>query len=114
MEPPWSTLDLDQEEPFRREDEEVDLVDTPVVGDEFKIAPGAVGLVRLGNLVRTNSSASRSHGYPDSATLIQFIAEAIALLSEWTTHDAYQRLALELLRFDRSMPLSTLSSSARL
>ena len=44
-EPSWPALDLDQEEPFRREDEEVNLVDTPVVGDEFEIAPGAIGLV---------------------------------------------------------------------
>jgi len=45
--------------------------------------------------------------------LIQFIAEAVALLSEWMIREAYQLFAFEILRFDRSMPLSTLNETLR-
>ena len=42
---PGPALDLDQEEAPRGEDEQVDLVDAAVVGDELEVRPGAVRLV---------------------------------------------------------------------
>jgi hypothetical protein len=43
--PSRPALDLDEEESFRGEGEEVDFVDAPVVGDELEVAPSAVGLM---------------------------------------------------------------------
>ena len=40
-----AALDLDEVEALRREDEEVDLVDRPVVGDELEVRPRAVRVV---------------------------------------------------------------------
>ena len=37
-------LDLDQEEPLRRQRQQVDLVDRPVVGEELEVRPDPVGL----------------------------------------------------------------------
>ena len=38
-------LDLDEVEALRRQDEQVDLVDRPVVGNELEVRPRAVGVV---------------------------------------------------------------------
>ena len=43
--PARPALDLDEEEPLFGKNEQVDLVDAAIVGDEFEVAPGAVGLV---------------------------------------------------------------------
>src|SRR5262249_3815398 len=43
--PARPALDLDQEKAHRAEDEEVDFIDTPVIGDELKVAPRSVRLV---------------------------------------------------------------------
>ena len=40
-----AALDLDQVETLRRQHEQVDLVDRPVVGDELEVRPDAVGVV---------------------------------------------------------------------
>lgn len=42
----WPALDFDQEQSLRRENEQVDLVDAAVIGDELKIRPGSIRLVR--------------------------------------------------------------------
>jgi len=41
-----SALDLDQEEPLWRKDEQIDFVNTSVVRDEFKIGPHPIRLMR--------------------------------------------------------------------
>ena len=41
----WATLDLDQEEPLGREDQQIDFVDAPIVGDELEVGPGTVRLM---------------------------------------------------------------------
>ena len=38
-------LDLDQVEALGRQDEQIDLVDRPVIGDELEVRPGPVGFV---------------------------------------------------------------------
>ena len=43
---PRSALDLDEKEALRREDEQIDFVDAAVVGNELKVAPCSIRLVR--------------------------------------------------------------------
>ena len=43
LEPAGTAFDLDEKKSLGREDEQIDLIDTSVIGDEFEIGPGAVG-----------------------------------------------------------------------
>src|SRR5690606_12586580 len=62
---PRAALDFDQKTALGSEDEQVDFVDAAIVGNEFKVSPCAIGLVRGGLL----ANELQSFPFPRKARL---------------------------------------------
>ena len=63
-------LNFDQQEASGCQDEQIDLVDPPLVVHELEVRPAAAGSWS-GKCSRRNSRASRSHSYEEALTIVQ-------------------------------------------
>ena len=70
IDPPHA-LHLDQPEALLGQDEQIDLVDGPVVGLELEVGPGPVRVVVGQTPLRTKSRPRRSHSYFEGVMMFQ-------------------------------------------